>query len=72
MSTHVYSGKQNRNVCDFFVDVRVYAFLIYIFFLDEEGPLDDYCLILLLRGVCYTSLGRNNQAEDCFREIISW
>lgn len=38
---------------------------------DEEGPLDDYCLILLLRGVCYTSLGGNNQAEDCFREIMS-
>ncbi|XP_035206125.1 tetratricopeptide repeat protein 39B-like isoform X2 [Stegodyphus dumicola] len=37
----------------------------------ENTPLDDYCLILLIRGVCYTSLGRNMQAEDCFREIIS-
>ncbi|KAG8183594.1 hypothetical protein JTE90_025147 [Oedothorax gibbosus] len=34
-------------------------------------PLDDYCLILLLRGVCYTSLNRNMQAEDCFREIMA-
>ncbi|GBM98299.1 Tetratricopeptide repeat protein 39B [Araneus ventricosus] len=37
----------------------------------ENRPLDDYCLILLLRGVCYTSLNRHMQAEDCFREIIS-
>ncbi|GIX85647.1 tetratricopeptide repeat protein 39B [Caerostris extrusa] len=37
----------------------------------ENKPLDDYCLILLLRGVCYTSLNRHMQAEDCFREIIS-
>ncbi|XP_015928028.1 tetratricopeptide repeat protein 39B [Parasteatoda tepidariorum] len=36
-----------------------------------DAPLDDYCLILLLRGVCYTNLGRINQAEDCFREVIA-
>ncbi|XP_064624927.1 tetratricopeptide repeat protein 39B-like [Lineus longissimus] len=30
---------------------------------------DDYCLCLILKGVCLRHLGRSFQAEMCFREI---
>ena len=30
---------------------------------------DDYCLALVLKGVCFKHRGMDFQAEQCFREV---
>ena len=37
----------------------------------EKFYWDNYCLALLLKGVCLRHRGDTGQAEQCFMEVIS-
>ncbi|XP_022660918.1 tetratricopeptide repeat protein 39B-like isoform X3 [Varroa destructor] len=38
----------------------------------EENYIDDYCLAVLLKGVCMRYMGHNLQAEECFKEVLEY
>lgn len=37
----------------------------------NEYSVDDKCLILLLKGLCFKNQGCLQAAEECFREVFS-
>ncbi|XP_067118387.1 tetratricopeptide repeat protein 39B-like isoform X2 [Centruroides vittatus] len=38
---------------------------------DDDKNADDYCLALILRGMCLKCIGRTKAAEECFHTIVS-
>lgn len=38
----------------------------------DENYIDDYCLAVLLRGVCMRYMRHHLQAEECFREVLEY
>jgi hypothetical protein len=47
-----------------------YCILYGIFSESYMNYVDDYCLVLLLKGVCQKFRGQLLQAEQCFLEVI--
>ena len=38
---------------------------------DTNGPTDDHCVISLMHGLCFKSVGNIEEATRCFEDVIA-